>query len=296
MRWASGRRAVGTFGGLHGRLGEVGVLTSAVVLAAQAFLALIPLLLSIIALAPPTVAEVLIGQMRERFGMSGDTQSMIVDLNGRRDQLRSTITILSAVVVLLSATAFTRALQRVYEAAWGLPRVGLRGSVRGLVWLGGLIAYLTLIGLGLRLAGGGLPGTLARGLLLLAGAVLLWWWTPFVLLLGRVQPRALLPTGGLTAAVTLILGGVSNVVVPSMVRTNERQYGTLGTVFAIESWFVVVAAAIVLAAVIGAWLGQHPGRLGDTVRGPGGWERTPRSVFRPRRRSAQSSADGGSGR
>jgi membrane protein len=287
---------VGTFGGLVERLAEVGIVTSAVVLAAQAFLALIPLLMAIVALAPPGVAEVMVGQLRQRFGLTGGTDEMIVDLSGQRDQLRSTITVLSAVVVLLSATAFTRALQRVYEAAWGLPRVGLRGSVRGLVWLGGLVLYLTVIGLGLRLAGGGFSGTLLRGALLVAGALLLWWWTPFLLLLGRVQPRALLPTGVLTAATALLLGGVSNVVVPRMVRTNERQYGTIGTVFAIESWFVVVAATIVLAAVAGAWLGQHPGRLGEAIRGPAGWERRPRRLLRPRRRSARSSVAAGNDR
>jgi membrane protein len=287
---------VDTFGGLIERLAAVGVVTSAVVLAAQAFLALIPLLLAIIALAPPSVADVLIGQMRDRFGISGDTNTMIVELTGQRDQLRSTITVVSAVVVLLSATAFTRALQRTYEAAWGLPRVGLRGSLRGLVWLAGLVVYLTLIGLGLRLAGGGVPGSVVRGVLVVAGALLLWWWTPFLLLLGRVAPRALIPTGVLTAAGALTLGAVSNVVVPRMVRTNERQYGTIGAVFAIESWFVVVAAAIVLAGVAGAWLGQHPGRLGQAIRGAEGWERRPRRLVRPRRRSARSSAAAGNGR
>ena len=136
-----------SLGGLIERLAAVGVITSGVVLAAQTFLALIPLLLGIVAFAPPGLAETLTDQLRARFGISGSTDRMLVGLTGQRDQLRSGITVLGALVVLVSATAFTRALQRVYETAWGLPRFGLRGSVRGLVWLAGLVAYLSLLGL-----------------------------------------------------------------------------------------------------------------------------------------------------
>jgi membrane protein len=285
-------RVRSSLGGLIERLAEVSVLTSGVVLAAQAFLALTPLLLAVIAFAPPDLAGVLTGQMRARFGLSGSTDALVVDLTTRRENLRSTVSAISAVVVLVSATAFTRALQRVYEGAWGLPRVGLRGSVRGLVWLAGLVAYLSLLGLGLRLAGGGVPGTLIRGTLLTIGALLLWWWTPYLLLLGRVRARAVLPTGALTAAATLTLGAVSNVVVPRMVRSNEHQYGTLGTVFAIESWLVVVGCTIVLTAVLGAWLADQPGPLGRLIRGaddPAAW-------LRPPRRSARSSDGDGNGR
>jgi membrane protein len=266
-------------GGLLERFAAVGVVTSGVVLAAQAFLALFPLLMAVVAVAPAGVATALTDQMRARFGVSGSTDEMVVDLVGSREDLRSAITFVSAAVVLVSSLAFTRALQRVYEAAWGLPRLGLRGSVRGLMWLVGLVVYLTVLGLGLRLAGGGVPGTVVRAVLVTIGAVVLWWWTPYLLLMGRVRPRALLPGGLLTAAAVLALGAVSTAVVPRAVRSNERQYGTIGTVFAIESWLVVVAAAIVLAAVVGAWAAQSPGALGRLARGtadPDGWRRGPR--------------------
>ena len=66
-------------------------------------------------------------------------------------------------------------------------------------------------------------------------------------------------------------------VVPRLVRSNEQQFGTIGAVFAIESWLVVVGCALVLCAVVGAWLAQQPGPLGRLSRGRedvDAWQRT----------------------
>ena len=107
-------------------------------------------------------------------------------------------------------------------------------------------------------------------------ASLLWWWTPFTLLCGRVRSRALLFTGVLTAACLLVLGGVSSVYLPRAIRSQERQFGTIGAVFAIESWLVVLGGTVVAAAVVGAVAAQYPGPIGRLVRGssdPTGWLR-----------------------
>jgi membrane protein len=158
-------------------------------------------------------------------------------------------------------------MQRVYELAWGLPRLGLRGRIRGLMWLFGVVAYVALLGTAVRLAGRGATRTVLRGVLVTTGGVLLWWWTPYVLLDGRVRPRALLPGGVLTAGALLALGLVGSVYVPRSVRTNERQFGTIGVVFAIESWLVVVGRVLVGAAVVAAVAAQTDSRLGRLWRG-----------------------------
>src|SRR4029434_120277 len=103
-----------------------------------------------------------------------------------RAELQGGLTVFGLLVVFASATSFTRALQRVYELAWGLPRLGIRASLRGLAWLLAVVAYLAVLGTAIRFAGAGVPGTLLRSVLATSGAVLLWWWTPYVLLVGRV--------------------------------------------------------------------------------------------------------------
>lgn len=263
--WA--QRILRPFQTLIDRLVSVGFITSGVVLAAQTFLALIPLLLAAASLLPSPTSTAIQQSLRDRFGLSGSTDAAVTSLVGHRDDLAGGFTVVGILVVLASATSFTRALQRVYEGAWGLPRLGLRASLRGLVWLVGMVAYLAVLNVALRLAGSGTPGTVARAVLLVLGSVVLWWWTPYLLLVGRVRPRALLPTGLFTAAAMAVLGVAGSVYVPRSVRSNERQFGTIGVVFAIESWLVVIGCTLVATAVTGAVLAQLDGPVGRIARG-----------------------------
>jgi len=269
------------------RLAAVGFIQSAVVMAAQTFLALFPLLIAVIAVAPTDVGQTIASVARDRLGLAGETSDEVYRLVGTRDELHGTITTFGVIVVLGSATSFTRALQRVYESSWQIPRLGLRGSVRGLGWLVGLIAYFGLLGLALKLtASPAVAVTLLRQILLIISTYLMWWLTPFVLLCGRVRLRSLVATGALTAVVVLIAGRVSAVVMPRIIRTNEHQYGTIGAVFAIESWLVVIAALIVACAILGALAGQAESVVGRWARGtsdPQAWQRIPSRLLRRQR-------------
>jgi membrane protein len=265
-----------TFATLLERLASVGLIYSGVVLAAQTFMALLPLLIVLVALLPASVGESVEDTLRDHLGIAGTADQDIHQLVVNRSQLQG-VSVVSVLVVIASATSFTRALQRVYELSWGLPRLGLRGSVRGLVWLIALATYLAVLGLALHYVSGGVPGSVVKIVLSGIGAVGLWWWTPFVLLMGRVRFRSLLPCGLLTAVSLLVLGRVSLVVVPRSVENNERRFGTIGVIFAIQSWLVVVGCVIVAAAVIGAVAAQTGGPLGALARGsadPEGWRRT----------------------
>jgi membrane protein len=264
-----------TFGTLLERLATVGFIYSGVVLAAQTFIALLPLCIVLIALLPTWVGAGLAQTLRDRLGLSGETDQEIGSLIASRSQLGG-LSVISVVVVLASATSFTRALQRVYELSWGLPRLGLRGSLRGVVWLLGFAAYWGMLGLTLHYVRGGVPATALKALVSAIGAVGLWWWTPYILLMGRVRLRALVPCALVTGVVVLLLGWASAAIVPRTVRSNERRYGTIGVIFAVQSWLVVVSCTIVAAAVIGAVAAQTTGPLGVLARGstdPEGWRK-----------------------
>jgi membrane protein len=278
MQWALRK-----FGTLIDRLVAVGVIHSGIVLAAQTFLALFPLLIGIVALLPASIGSGISKSLRSRVGISGSTDQMVSQIVVSRDDLHGGITAIGVIVVLASATAFTRALQRVYEQSWALPRLGVRGSLRGLMWLVGLMCYLLLLSTAIQYAGTGLPGTVVRTALAIISAVLLWWLTPFILLAGRVRLRSLLPGGLITAAAMLALGAVSAAVVPRTIRSNEQQFGTIGVVFAIESWLVIVGCTIVAAAIVGAVVVQTSGPIGRLARGRAdldAWRREPRRRHR----------------
>jgi membrane protein len=277
-----------TFEPLLVRLVEVGVVQAAVVLAAQTFMALFPLLIAVIAIVPPGVGGQVGATLRERLGVSGDTDESVRRLISTRSQLRGTLSVFGVLLVLASATSFTRALQRVYQAAWRLPRLGLKGNLRGLVWLVGVVAYFGLVAAAIRLAGGAGPvASPLRWAVTVASSLLVWWWTPFLLLGGRVTARALLPGALLTGTALLILGRVSQLYLPRAMRSQETRYGAIGAVFALESWLVVLAGAVVIGAVLGAVGAQYPGPVGRLLRGstdPDGWQRAPHPL---RRRAAE---------
>ncbi len=254
------------------RLRAAAVVESSLVLSAQGFLALFPLLILVFAISPSRFSNGLVDTLRARAGLGGSSAHDVENLLSHRDALRGGITVVGFVLVFGSATAFTRALQRVYERTWDLPRLGLRGVWRGVAWLGGFVVYLALIGLAIQLtrslALGGVWGAI--------GAIGMWWWSPFLLLGGRVRWRALLPTAVLTATGQLALSLGSAVVMPRLIRNNETQYGAIGVVFAIESWMLVVAGVVVVGASLGAMLARAPWPIGRWIRGTDdheGWQR-----------------------
>jgi membrane protein len=256
------------FGPLLERFVAVAFIQSAVVLAAQAFMALFPLVICVIAFAPSTVGQTISNEARNKIGLSGATGTDVQNLVASRDALRNSLSIIGVLVVFVSATSFTRALQRVYQNAWELPKAGIRASIFGLEWLVGLAAYLALLAGGIELTSGHHAGlSVLRVIILVAFSFFLWWLTPFVLLCGRVRLRALLVTGALSAVALLIAGAVSAQIMPRIIGSNERKYGTIGVVFAVESWLVVIASVIVTAGILGAFGAQSGGRLGDWARG-----------------------------
>ena len=259
-------------GGVIDRILAVRLVESSVVLAAQAFLALIPLLLVVYAFLPSHTAEASLNSARRNFGVSGVTANIVQYLIDGRDQLQSAISAGSFLVLIGSATAFTRALQRVYQYAWELPKLGLRGAWRTVIWFAGLICYVFVRGGVVHLIGDraiSIPISAGLGFLLL-------WWTPFLLLGGRVTWRALLPSAVLTAIAQVIATLLSSVIMPREIRTSEEKYGPIGVVFTIESWFIVLAGVLVVGTALGAAMGRQDGAFGRWVRGtpdPEGWRR-----------------------
>jgi membrane protein len=254
------------------RLVAVRIVESSIVLAAQAFLALFPLVIVVASVIPSGASSGLLTTLRAKFGLAGASENAFDKLMAQSGAIGQSLSVVSFLLVIGSATAFTRALQRIHQNAWGLPKLGLRGLWRGFAWLGGLILYLSVLGvLAHYIRQGAVQQPLSTVL-----SFMLWWWTPFLLLGGRVKARVLLPAAILITAAQRVVAEVSTVVMPHTLRTNEAHYGPLGVVFAFESWLVVVAGVLVTGTTLGAVIGRAPGRFGTWLRGtsdPDGWRR-----------------------
>jgi membrane protein len=237
------------------------------VLAGQAFTALVPLFIVIAALGPNdrTAGRGII----DRFNLTGGAADAVRALFARPPEAGGVITLTGAVVLLFSTLSYTRSLQRTYEAAWGLPSTGWRGTVHGLagvtLMLSQIVALALLSGWIRRLPTG---GALAF-LLPVPLAVLLWLQLQRLLLSGRVASQRLLPGALAAGAGQVVISVYSAIWMPHLIRDNAARYGVIGVTFALLTWLIVVSAGMVVAAVVSAEAGSWQGRPRGFVRSPG---------------------------
>jgi membrane protein len=253
-------------GQLLGRLIEVRFLDRTVILAAQAFSAILPLFIVVASIRPRPGGDSPGAYLARRVGLSADDVSSLQVAVGPPPSARASIGVLGVVLAVLTATSFARALQRSYELAWRLPRAGLRAFWRPLALVVGLAIYVELLFLFGRLVRGVPAGTLLEDLVTFVGGWALWTGSAWILLGGRVRLRLLAAGGLLTALGFAALRRVSALYLPDLVSSNQQQFGLLGVAFTLFSWLSATAFVIVVATVVGAVLADDPGRIGQLIR------------------------------
>ncbi len=229
-------------------LARIEVIDRAMVIGAQALLALIPLLLIAAAFLPEELTSEITDRFRELTGVRVETTPGVteyVDTN----QVRAQTGIVGILVTFFSAASFSRAIQRTYERTWQLRHIGgVRGLRRCLFWLVGWIVLLQLTGVF-----AGLFGTLEFLQMLerMALGTLVWWWSARMLLLGRVPWGHLFPGALIIGIATVLYSYGSTLVMPHYVASNAAQFGTLGLVLAVATWLIGVGFIVVVGSVLG---------------------------------------------
>ncbi|MGI5452932.1 YhjD/YihY/BrkB family envelope integrity protein [Streptomyces sp. CA-249302] len=227
----------------------VGFLDMATRLAAQAFLTALPLLFVIASFSPAALRDELRRTIRLLVGTSGPVLAQVDGVYAGGGQARETWGAVGVVVALVSATAFSRALQRLCERAWHLPKSGLRSVVwRWGAWL--IVWIVALLFQGVVRDGFGVGPVLGVPLQLV-GACLLWWWTQHLLLVGRVGWLPLLPGALLTGLGVVLFSAVSGLWLPRSLRVSVDRYGPLGSVFTLLSWLIFFFATVVVGIAVG---------------------------------------------
>jgi membrane protein len=253
-------------GQILGRLVEVRFLDRTVILAAQAFSAILPLFIVVATISPHPGGDSPGVFMARRLGLTAEDVSSLQSVVAPPPSARASIGVVGVVLALLTATSFARALQRSYELAWRLPRTGLRAAWRPLALVIGLAVYVELLFLFGRLVRGVPAGTLVEDLVTFAGGWALWTGSGWILLGGRVRLRLLAAGGLLTTVGFTVLRRLSAFYLPTLVASNQEQFGLLGVAFTLYSWLSACAFIIVVATVVGAVLAEDPGRLGQLIR------------------------------
>ncbi|MEV0411355.1 YhjD/YihY/BrkB family envelope integrity protein [Streptomyces sp. NPDC050448] len=249
------------------RMVSVDIFDSATRLAAQCFLTAVPLVFVVASVAPPPIPEQMAASVRAVFGLSGAASEQLNDIfSGSHGEFQNAVGLVGALMVLLSATAVSRAMQRLCKRAWEIPRTGVRIAVwRWLAWIALWICALFVqgpvrdgFGVGLWL---GIPLTFVL-------QMLVWWWTQHLLLGGLVGWLPLLPGAVLTAGAATALSVGARFYMPRALDRALSDYGSAGSVFVLLSWLIVVCVAVAVGVTTGAVLAQEPflaGRLGSPL-------------------------------
>ena len=227
----------------------------ATVLAAQAFTSLIPFMVVSAALAPGEGD--LSKRIVERFDLEGSAARSVNALFNSAGEVESAVTWVSIVILVLSALTFTRALQKMFQRAYGAEPGGWKEAWRGLAWLAAFAAWLAIsstVRSELDDAGG---VVLAIVVSTITGFAV-WLCTPRILL-GPMEWRRLLPGASVSAVLGAMLGAASGIYIPIVLTWSADRYGLIGVAFTIQSWLLAAAFVIVVGAVVGGVASERAG-------------------------------------
>src|SRR4051794_23186940 len=218
-------------------------------LAAQAFTALVPLLIVVSAVLEDGSRDTLGASLVERFDLSGSGADSVERLLPASAHVEDSVNVLGALILIFSALSFTRALQRLYERAWGLEARGVRDAAYGVAWL---LAFAAYVSLNLTLFGsiGGRTGLIAS----IASSFVVWLVTPYVIVARRLPWRALVPQALVTAVGLTAFRAASTIYMPPVVSSSAAQFGSIGLAFALISWLFAGACVLAASASVGAAL------------------------------------------
>lgn len=247
---AIGRRSLARFVELQG-------MDRSMALAGQSFAALLPLLI-VVGAASEAGGEDIVESLIERLDITGEAAETLRDAVADPAEVEDSVSVFGALLLVISALSFTRALQRLYVLAWRLRPLGVRGNKWGLVWLAAFSVFCSLQ-----------PGVVAvfDGVYAVAVTIALscalWLFTPWILVGKAIRWRRLLPQAVLTSVGLSVLTVASAIYLPRAVGSAANQFGFIGVAFALLSWLFVVCFVVVASAALGATLAEPAGDAGQ---------------------------------
>jgi hypothetical protein len=228
----------------------------------QAFLALVPVLIILSSWLTEDDGQSLATVVNSRLGLTGVTAQTVQLLFTKPAgaEAVSTASALSIVLLFFSINSYTRTLRRSMEVPWGLPLVGWRGQVTGLVGVGLLLlmqATLTWLAL---VWDGATPQSLALEVLARTVLAMVFWLAiGRALTHGRVPLRHLWP-GAVAGAIGTSAVAVWTVAfLPGIFERDAARYGVIGVALALVSWMLAISGVTVAVGVVGAQVARAAG-------------------------------------
>jgi membrane protein len=231
----------------------------AMTLAAQAFTSIFPVVIVAYSVLPQPDSAWLGGRVAQALALPDSTRSTLSGAFPEGSEQATTFTVLSLLIVLLSATSFSRALTRMYAKVWSVRGPGWRSPWRWIAAIVAIAASIVTLQALHRTAGGNAASVAGALLLTCVVNTALWTWVPSLLLAGQVPWRLLAPGGVLMGVASVPLFLASQVYLPSALKYADRQFGEFGVAFACIGWLFSVAFVLVVATVVGTAVAREPG-------------------------------------
>jgi membrane protein len=239
----------------------------AMVIASQAFTALIPLVILTSALLPSDNHASIADGIVRKFALTGDSASAVQTVFAPTGE--ASIGLFSLLLLLLSGVSLSRRLQRMYLEAWQLPRApGVRASLYAAFALGALIVEIGLLSF-IRSLLRELPFDWAAGLTgSLLSSVVVWTSIPWLLLNRRVAWQRLLPAGLLAGGLSTVWGYATTVYMPRLMASYSERYGLFGVTIALVGWLLCISFIIVATTALAAEFDRAPEPWATRLRYP----------------------------
>jgi len=232
----------------------------AIALASGALTATIPLAIVVSAAGTALGGKGTADRIIDRYDLTGGGAEAVRDVFAPPSGSSTSLGFLGFLFLLIAVLSFTRAVQRLFEQTWELEPLSVRNTFNGLLWIAGLLGYLTTTGL--------LHGILGRSRLELSAALLsaplsalFLVWSGWVLSAKRISRRTLLPFGLLGAVLLTVYSIGAAVYVPHLFSTYSTRYGVIGAVFAMISALFCVMVVVVGSAAAGREIDDELARI-----------------------------------
>lgn len=241
------------------RFFDLELLDRSFALAAQAFVALLPLVIVVVAAFVTDSATAIARSIGDRFGLNDVAREALRVLFDH--SATAAISWVAVLISLISAFSLARRLARTYAVIFDVPALPRSRMWHGLVWIGLQIVLLIVASQlrDVRSDSGPVVGTLAVGGLLIA------WFLADVAglrLLVPAAPRRLMYASAIVSSLgRLGLGAWAALYMPAALENQAEQYGPIGVTFAIFTYILVGVIVYLLAPLIvttwGRWRTQR---------------------------------------
>jgi len=238
---------------VHHRVDELHGNQMASAITLTAFLTLFPLLLVAIAVMGFASAsgDDVAARVVENLGLTGRAARTVTDAIATAERSRRVASVVGVIGLLWTGLGLAGALAYAYNAAWQVKGRGIRDRAFAVAWFAGL-GVLAAATFAATWAIEWLGAAVAP-LLLLAGVAInmaLFLWTSWILPNRRVGVRPLLPAAIVGSVVFEVLKVVGTLLIPRLVADSSALYGTIGVVFAVLAWLLILGRLIVYVATI----------------------------------------------